>query len=198
MSGFSDEKCPRCGKYSPSGTSTCPDCGSRLPGTTDARRKPVGVPGKSPWRFAWWLLIPGLILFLLWPGSVEGTVRSRGQPFGDRERELTTCYSGDRQNYFGVALKPEDRSFDSAGGVKILKNAADQWAVYVERPLGCVPAQCELVELDRKQCSVFDVDVRNSGITVNEIRGHKGRAKLECRFPEGGSLSAALEFSGCN
>lgn len=196
MSGFSDEKCLRCGKYSPAGTSTCPDCGSKLPESAAPGQKHLS--SKSRWRFVWWLLVPGLFLFMLWPGSVEGTLRSQGQPFGDRERELTTCYSGDRQNYFGVALKPEDRSFDVAGGVKILKNAADQWTVYVERPLGCAPAQCELVELDRKQCSVFDVDVRNSGMTVNEIRGRKGRARLECRFPEGGSLSAALEFSGCN
>lgn len=195
MSGFTDEKCPRCGKYSPAGTSTCPDCGANLPDSSGASPKPRS---KSRWRFLGWLVLPGIVLFMLWPGSVDGTVRSRGQPFGDRERELTTCYSGDRQNYFGVALKPEDGSFDTAGGVKILKNAADQWAVYVERPLGCAPAQCELVELDRKQCSVFDVVVNNSGMTVNEIRGRKGRAKLECRFPEGGSLSAALEFSGCN
>jgi hypothetical protein len=197
MSGFSDEKCARCGKYSPAGTSTCPDCGARLPASSGASATQGAAPSKSRWRFLWWLAIPALFVFMIWPGSVEGTLRSRGQPFGDREREFSACYSGDRQNYFGVALKPEDRSFESAGGVKILKNAADQWLVYVERPLGCAPAQCELVELDRKQCSVFEVDVRNSGMTVNEIRGRTGRAKLECRFPEGGTLSAALEFSGC-
>ena len=195
MTGFSDEKCLRCGKYSPAGTRSCPDCGAKLPDSSEARPKAHG--GKSRWRFVWWLLIPGLFLFLIWPGRVEGTLRSRGQPLGDGERVLTTCYSGDRQNYFGVALKPDDRSFDTAGGLKILKNAADQWVVYVERPLGCAPAECELVELNRKQCSVFEVDVKNTGTTLNEIRGRKGHARLECRFAEGGTLSAALEFSGC-
>ncbi len=193
MSGFTDEKCLRCGKYSPAGTRSCPDCGAKLPDSTGSGPKRRE---KSRWRFLW-LLIPGSVVFGLWPGSVEGTLRSRGQPFGDRELELTACYSGDRFRYFGVALKPESASPDTAGGIKILKNAADQWVVYVERPLGCEPGRCELVELDRKHCSVFDVEVRNTGAMVNDIRGRKGHAKLECRFPEGGSLSATLEFSGC-
>jgi len=193
MSDCTDEKCRRCGKYSAAGTRTCPECGARLPEPGPGK----GAHKESRAARWFWLVPVASVAIFLWPGSVEGTVRTTGKPFGDGQRELSTCYSGDRQSFFGVSVKPDGRGFAETGGMKILKNDADQWVVYLERPLGCESAQCELTQVDRNACSTFDVEVRNSGTIANEIRVRRGHARLECRFPEGGSLKAELEFSGC-
>jgi hypothetical protein len=45
---------------------------------------------------------------------------------------------------------------------------------------------------------VFDVEVRNTHNSINDIFVVEGHATLDCATPEGGALTANLKFDGCH
>jgi len=162
------------------------------------------TPAKASSVFAILGLVAALVVFVFWmvSSSVEGEIRASGKPFGTYIQKPTECYSGEHQNFFGAWVAPELESKDGRtgfkGGIKIVKNHLDEWTVYVESPLECEKFKCTVRELDRKHCKVFDVEVRNTSTVVNDIRVREGHARLDCSFPEGGSLVTNLEFDGCS
>ena len=69
--------------------------------------------------------------------------------------------------------------------------------------LSCIVARC-IVALHCSgcivalHCSCIVVLVENSGTMVNDVRLREGYARLDCAFPEGGTLKVDLKFSGCD
>jgi hypothetical protein len=143
----------------------------------------------------------GLMLFALASGGAKGEIRSRGEPFGTYVQKPPACHSGEHESFFGVWVAPDIKTIDGRngfqGGLKLLKNPLGEWTVFVESPLHCQGLKCPIRELEKKYCKVWDVDVRNTSTSVNDIRVREGHAKLDCSFPEGGSLTANLTFDGC-
>jgi hypothetical protein len=149
------------------------------------------------------LLVPVfLLMYCAFSTTVEGEIRSQGKPFGDFQLKPSDCHSGAHENFFGVWVTPELVTVDGRrgfrGGIKLVKNHLNEWDVYVESPRDCRGLECKIQKLTREACQTYVIDVRDTGNVVNDIRVREGRATLECRFPEGGSLSAKLEFDGCS
>lgn len=134
--------------------------------------------------------------------SVEGEIRSAGLPNGDFVMAPPACHSGEHESFFGVWVAPELEEIDDRtgfrGGLKVLKNPLGQWEAYLESPNTCRGFECQVLQVKKEHCLVFDIQVENSGTMVNDIRLREGHAKLECRFPEGGTLKVDLKFSGCD
>jgi len=143
----------------------------------------------------------GLMLFGLATGGAKGEIRSRGEPFGTYVQKPPACHSGEHESFFGVWVAPEIKTIGGRegfqGGLKLLKNPLGEWTVYVESPIGCQGLKCPIRELEKKYCKVWDVEVHNTSTSVNDIWVREGHAKLDCSFPEGGSLTANLTFDGC-
>jgi hypothetical protein len=147
----------------------------------------------------------GVIAFLFFAfgsGSVEGQIQARGKPWGTWSMKPTACYSGQHQSFFGVWVAPELKKSGGRegfkGGLKIMKTPLEEWSVYVESPLECESFKCKIYELPRSACRVFDVDVKNTSNSINDIWIVEGHAKLDCAMPEGGALTTNLKFDGCH
>ena len=136
-------------------------------------------------------------------GSVEGQIRSVGEPYGDYVIQPTSCFSGEHESFFGVWVTPdlsEDENGSSGfkGGLKLVKSHTGQWEVYVESPTECQSFSCVIRELNPEHCDTFSVEVHNTSTTINDIRVREGHADLQCRLPEGGTFTAHLVFEGCS
>lgn len=134
-------------------------------------------------------------------GSVEGEMKSTGEPHGDFTLTPTSCFSGEHESFFGVWVTPDLQEIDGRqgfkGGLKIVRSHTGEWEVYVESPKECDGLKCKIRQLDESECKTFEVDVRNTNTTINDIRVREGRAKLDCKFDDG-TFTANLKFSGCS
>ena len=154
------------------------------------------------------ILISQVVLFLFvfngdgCQGSVEGQMRSTGKPHGDFTMKPEACFSGEHESFFGVWVAPKLVKVDGRqgfiGGLKILKSDVGKWKVFVESPNDCEGLKCEIRPLPEEHCPTFDVGVRNTSTTINDIRVREGHAKLDCTLPEGGTFQADLKFDGCS
>jgi hypothetical protein len=180
----------------------CSECGAqRLGPAAIGEAKPKTSRGTVVFVVLMVLAPLGFFVFSLASGGVEGEIRARGKPFGTYVQKPAACHSGQHESFFGVWLAPEIRESGGRsgfqGGLKLVKTQLGDWAVFVESPLECEGFRCAIRELDKKSCKVFDIDVRNTNTTINDIRLKEGHAKLDCSFPDGGSLVANLTFDGC-
>jgi len=134
--------------------------------------------------------------------DVKGEIRARGKPFGDYVQKPSECYSGEHQNFFGVWVAPPIRTVKGRegfqGGLKLVKSELEVWNAYVESPIECEGLKCAIRPVDRATCSTFDVEVRNTNTSYNDIRVREGHAKLDCKIPNGGTLHVDLVFCGCS
>ena len=135
-------------------------------------------------------------------GSVEGQIVSAGKPHGDYTLVPTSCFSGEHESFFGVWVTPDLQKVDGRqgfkGGLKIVKSHTGDWEVFVESPEECDGLQCKIRPLDTSSCKTFDVNVRNTNTTINDIRVREGHATIDCETPEGGRIEAKLDFDGCS
>lgn len=200
--------CPSCGHDNEPGAKYCAQCAASMASS----QRPKSPPPKKKVGPAIALVI-GLVALpilmfaffsgggLFGSGATEGEIRSTGEPHGDWSMRPTACYSGEHESFFGVWAAPplseDDGRTGFKGGLKVVKGHTGQWEAYLESPLGCESFNCTIRPVDPAHCSVFDVDVRNTSTIVNDIRVREGHAKLECEFPEGGTLQAHLTFEGC-
>jgi len=204
---MSQVACSNCGAKIDVNTKFCPECGVRRVESADFADV-SGESNKANHSVGGVILVVllvalplGFFLFSIAGGGAKGEIRSRGEPFGTYVQKPPACHSGEHENFFGVWVAPEVKKLNGKegfqGGLKILKNPLGEWTVYVESPIGCEGFKCPIRELEKKHCKVFDVEVRNTSTTYNDIRVREGHAKLDCSFPEGGTLTANLTFDGC-
>lgn len=217
--------CGRCRRVNSAGGRFCAYCGMPLAGawqqlTPHRATRAPGSRNPRPSGLSKGLLVvvmagPMLltVVFLLIPflflgnpfaaGSATGEIRSQGSPHGDYVLGPTSCYSGEHEGFFGVWIAPEleeDAQGRSGfrGGLKLVKDPVGSWRVFLQSPAECESFACVTRPVARAHCGTFDVSVRHTNVWVNEIRERQGHADLECRFPEGGSLSAHLTFERCH
>jgi hypothetical protein len=141
----------------------------------------------------------GVPLSMAYPaGTASGEIRSAGRPHGDFVVRTAECYSWGEMwsSDVWVVTELERPLFGGTGfrgGLQVLEDGAGRWRVVTENPKGCVGFKCPQRPVDARQCKVFDV-VSKTGGWLWRRHGH---ARLDCTFPEGGTLKADLKFAGC-
>ena len=130
--------------------------------------------------------------------SVEGSLVSKGNPVGDFTFRPASCRSGQRRNFFGVAVLGEGQN---DGAVIGIIDQVKGKVVKIEIPGSCTPPsyeECREVIIDREHCRVFRISVRRTSSQVNDITLLDGEIGLDCAFPEGGTVKADLKFENCD
>jgi hypothetical protein len=175
------------------------------PGPSEA--KPAGSPRRILFAGIAIAVIPAIAFIVFGGGSctgtVEGELRVSDPPHGDFVLKPTSCFSGEHESFFGAWVTNDLTEIDGRsgfkGGLKLVKEHTGEWRAFLESPNECTNGfNCVIRPIDPAHCSVFDVDVSNTSTTVNDIRVREGHARLECSFPEGGTLRANLTFDGCS
>ncbi|NMB74136.1 MAG: zinc-ribbon domain-containing protein [Myxococcales bacterium] len=209
--------CPACGKeVTDSDARFCPSCGQRLDGVnrTETPPQPIGPGSPAPdarkrrrrriVMIAVLAEIPifVVVFFLAFSGKgcghTEGSFVSKGQPLGDFTFTPTQCRSGQRMSFFGAILVGDG---PTEGGLLVGEDAVKGKFVKLEVPGSCKPPDyevCTELFIERSYCSVFEAYAKNTNTTVNDIRLVDGHLKLDCVFPEGGSVKADIKFENCN
>ena len=200
--------CAKCGHQNDQGARFCDQCAAPLAAAPiPAAAAPAAGKKKRILRIVAILVVIDVVvlLFFLLGGSsssVQGEIRSTGLPHGDFVMTPPACHSGQHESFFGVLVASELETIGDAtgvrGGLKLLKNPLGEWEAYLENPNTCRGFECQVLQVDRKRCLVFDVAVHNTGTMVNTITLREGHAHIECAFAEGGTLKVDLEFSGCD
>jgi hypothetical protein len=140
----------------------------------------IGLSGAYPW------------------GCASGEIRSRGAPHGEFTVKVAECYSAGEAWSSDVRIITRlERTWDGRtgfrGGLDLVEDSTGGWRAVLESPHGCNGFECPQRPVDRRHCQVFDVR--------SEARGwwwrRRGHARLDCSFPEGGTLKAELAFRGC-
>lgn len=130
--------------------------------------------------------------------KTEGNLVSKGEPVGTFTFEPDACRSGQRMQFYGAVILGKDKH---AGAVVIIEDPIKGKIVKIEVPGSCQPPdyeKCKEVVIDPAACSVYDMAVKKSMTTVNNIRLIDGHLRLNCGFKEGGSLQANLNFENCD
>jgi hypothetical protein len=128
----------------------------------------------------------------------EGTLISKGKPAGDFTFVPKKCRSGERMQFFGAVMLGEGQQ---DGAVVAIHDPIKGKLVKVEVPGSCRPPdyeKCHEILIEQKQCSTFNVNVKRTNIIINEIVLIDGSLKLDCTFPEGGTIKADMKFENCN
>jgi hypothetical protein len=144
------------------------------------------------------LLGAAFVIFRSCPaGSATGEIRSTGKSHGDFVVRPVTCFAGGHWGFEGVWVVPETQTTAQRrgfkGGLKIMKHDTGQWEAHVENPLVCQGFKCEQRRVERRHCRLFDVVVGSRSLWLRQ----SGHARLDCGFPEGGTLRVDLTFKGC-
>ena len=209
--------CTRCHGIYPDEDSFCSKCGSPLSAADTgssgpAEARPVGQQGRvaKPRRapvlvsvlMAIVTLGGGIAAFFIVGGKgcghVEGSLTSTGRPLGDFTFTPATCRSGQRMSFNGVGLIGNG---PTEGGILVIDDVAKGKFLKVEIPGSCRPPDyevCTEIDIVRENCTVFEVSIRQTSTTVNDIRLVDGHARIDCTFPQGGTAKADLVFENCD
>lgn len=130
-------------------------------------------------------------------GTVSGTLAATGEA-ETWTLESGTCYSGQRENYFGViGYGPEG----SGLAVKLVKDQLKGWAAVINVPKTCATVAesggCKARVLTAADCDVFEASVERTNTTVNDVRLLDGRLRLDCKGDDV-HIKGALVFDGCH
>jgi hypothetical protein len=58
-----------------------------------------------------------------------------------------------------------------------------------------LPGKKQMVRLERSDCSVYELDEHDNGVTVNGVCGVAGHVKLDCEAPELGRVVGDAKFN---
>jgi len=130
-------------------------------------------------------------------GSVSGRVDGKGG-VGTWTFEQGTCYSGQREQYFGVIGYGPD---GSGVAIKLVKDGVRGWTAIVNQADNCKAevenGGCRATVFAPNDCTMLDVDIRDTSTTINDIRAVDGTAKIDCSN-EGGAIKGTLAFDRCH
>ena len=126
----------------------------------------------------------------LFPPEVTGTVTATGTT-GNWTMHVDECESGERSQYFGIAFF--DHTQHALGGhINLTQD---------ETPLLSVntPRQGGSDEITSPGCAVWDVDIRRTNSSYNDIWAMKGHARFDCQYhdPEA-RVTGDLQFRSCH
>jgi hypothetical protein len=130
-------------------------------------------------------------------GEATGHVESTGET-GAWVLDKGTCFSGQREQYFGaVALGADGTGI----GIKLVKDSVTGWTAVVNMADDCKQAvehgSCRAVIFTPASCTTLDVDLANNNTTINDIREIEGKLVLDCKT-EKASVKGQLIFDRCH
>jgi len=130
-------------------------------------------------------------------GTVTGEIRASGPPYGDFVIRPADCFLAEDWGFDGVWVvssleRTSNGHLGFRGGLGLVEDGSSRRAV-LESPHGCNGFKCPQWPVQPNHCSVYDLSTQESGWAWRE-RGH---ARLDCRFPGGGTLQVDLSFEGC-
>jgi len=197
------KKCASCGNAMQEKDLYCSQCGHKVeivpvsPMTPPRKKRPLRII----------IIIVAVLLqggvvgfFLMSKGcsKTEGNLVSKGEPVGIFTFEPNVCRSGQRMQFYGAVMLGKDRH---AGAVVVIEDPIKGKMVKIEVPGSCQPPdyeKCKEVVIDPAACNVYDMAVKRTMTTFNNIRLIDGHLRLDCGFKEGGSLQANLNFENCD
>jgi len=131
-------------------------------------------------------------------GEVAGNLTSEGGKLGDWVFNTGTCYSGQREQYFGViGYGPEK----DGTAVKLIKDPVGGWTAVVNIASTCATqperSNCRGLPLKQDDCDLFEANVQRTNTTVNDIVKLNGTLHIDCKIGDG-TLKGKISFSGCH
>lgn len=99
-----------------------------------------------------------------------------------------SCYSGEREAFFGVQLE------DAKSGtmMRLVKDPVKGYTAVVR-----LPKSDKAISVTPDGCAKFDVDIERQSSRINNIRNVKGRAEIDCVDGDN-SLKANITFENCH
>ncbi|NMB77456.1 MAG: hypothetical protein GYA21_20280 [Myxococcales bacterium] len=154
----------------------------------DRRRVIVGVSIVAALALAGglaWVLVQALTT------TVEGYIHGDGEPLGAFQARLAGCDAGTGfvPQFLGADLEAVGAEEDARYRLQL---HADKRLAFLT-----LPGQSEAITLTPEQCSNFQIDIRLTNVTVNDVRAIDGRFFLECAVPPAGRLQAEGRFETC-
>ncbi len=131
-------------------------------------------------------------------GKAEGRLESVGGELGDWVLTKGTCYSGQRENYFGVlALGPAE----AGTSLKLVKDPTQGMSLVVNIPSTCAKqaeqSDCRALVIRESRCDVFKARIERTNTIVNDIRKLDAHVEIDCHVA-GGQLKGQLKYDGCH
>jgi hypothetical protein len=107
-----------------------------------------------------------------------------------------TCFSGQREQYFGAVAHGPDKS---GIAVKVVKDPLKGWRAMVNEAPTCADDKpdCKAMIMTAAECTTFDIDIENTHTTINNIIEVDGHANLDCKTTDY-ELHGKLVFDGCH
>lgn len=204
--------CMACGARIGEGARFCAACGKEVPAGEGGSEGEARASGGSRRSFnigcvtalALPIVAAGVVLALtLGRGgcsSVQGRVEAHGKPLGDYVVAPTLCQSGEHQSFFGVTIFAGE---DAPGTLIVVDDPVRGRMVRAVvdgscRSEGDGGHVCSYVGLEQAGCSRFEMAIKPTNTSVNDVRLIDGRLAIDCKLPEGGTLSADLTFEDCD
>lgn len=136
----------------------------------------------------WMLGLVCVALVAACSNNLTGTADVKTLESGPFSLAPDTCYSGEREAYFGVQL--EDKK--SGSMMRLVKDPVKGYTAVVR-----LPKSDKALTVTPEGCAKFDVHIETQSSTINNIRNIKGRADIDCISGEN-SLRANLTFENCH
>ena len=196
------KNCVSCGNTMQEKDLYCSQCGRRVEIVPESPLKPSRKKWSRLLIIIVAVLLQGAIFGFFFMGKgcskAEGNLVSKGEPVGTFTFEPDVCRSGQRMQFYGAVILGKDKH---AGAVVVMEDPIKGKIVKIEVPGSCQPPdyeKCKEVIVDPASCGVYDMAVKRTMTTVNDIRLIDGHLRLNCEFKEGGSLQANLKFENCD
>ncbi|MCX5747400.1 MAG: hypothetical protein NT062_33465 [Proteobacteria bacterium] len=128
-------------------------------------------------------------------GALAGRLESTGAA-GTWVLDKGTCFSGEREQYFGLVAHAAG---DTGAAVKIVKDQIRGWTAVVNVAATCKQGatDCKAIVLAADTCTTFRADATTTSTTVNDVRVVDGMLELDCAV-EDGAIKGRLTFTYCH
>ena len=130
-------------------------------------------------------------------GKATGHLEAKGT-LGAWTLDSGTCYSGQREQYFGAIAYGPDKS---GIGVKVAKDPVKGWTAIVNIAATCAneaeKGGCRALILTADVCKTFDIEIANTNTTVNDIVEVEGHVNLDCKTDDY-ELHGQLALDSCH
>jgi hypothetical protein len=130
-------------------------------------------------------------------GSMTGHVEGKGE-VGTWMLESGNCYSGQREQYFGVIGYGPD---GSGIAIKLVKDQIRGWTAIVNHADACKTevekGGCRATVFAPNDCTKLDIDLKNTSTTVNDIRAVDATLTIDCSNDKS-TVKGTLTFDRCH
>jgi hypothetical protein len=124
-------------------------------------------------------------------GKASGRIESSGTT-GDWVLDRGTCYSGEREGFFGVTVESPQLNGPS---VMFVKNPVGGWVVKARIAGSCHGDTCTSMVYTKDECETLDVDLKLDPTRKSQF--FNGSASIDCSV-DGSRVSGTLTMEACH